>query len=299
MPFINTVRGTIGIQSIGMSTGKKGLSSASPALTATEIYNSGTTTNGVYWLKPTGAPSAFQAYIDFTTANGPWVNVGTAAGGTMSLWAYTTTWKERTTDSGTFTDPTNATTSSFNAGAFIYCKGNQIMLKEGGGNGGAGGSVGYVQCTGFTNESWRDVYNAAITSMTSWPAQPSVYRMLPISVRSPGLSTSNLIYGTTYNAVGTYDGYGVWGFDTGGDTFGHLVTNKGSVNDAGVFNESDIGIGANEYGPGTDQQSVGGTPANPKVDNAANTFDAGANGSAAGLGPGAYLNIPYSMWIKN
>jgi len=298
MPFINSVRGTIGIQSIGSPVGKKGFTSSTPALTATEIYNAGTSINGVYWLRPTGAPSAFQAYIDFSTVNGPWVNVGTAAGGTTSLWVFTTTWKERTADSGTFTDPTNATVSSFNAGAFIYCKGNQIMLKEGGGNSGAGGSIGYVQCTGFTNESWRDVYNAAITSMATWPAQPSVYRMLPISLRSAGLSTSNLIYGTTYNAVGTYDVYGVWGFATGGDTFGHLVTNKGSTADAGIFNESDIGIGANEYGPGPDQTSVGGTPANPRYDNT-NSFDAGANGSAAGVGPASYLNIPYSMWIKN
>jgi hypothetical protein len=44
-------------------------------------------TNGVYWLKPPGASSAFQAYIDFTTDNGPWVHVGSALGNTRGLWS--------------------------------------------------------------------------------------------------------------------------------------------------------------------------------------------------------------------
>jgi len=261
-------------------------SELNPALTATAIYNSGQTTNGVYYLKPTGAATAFQAYCDFSTPNGPWVHVGTAVGNTLGLWSVLSTWYSRTTNSGNYTDPTDASASSFNAGAFIYCKGNNIMLKEGGGNSGSGGSVGYTQCSGFTNESWRDVYNF-IGSAGGWPSQPSINRTLTITTKTVG--SSSLIYGGSYSSTNTYDSFGVYVFDSGGDTMCMLSTGAYDSSTNTWSSEADIGIGANEDGP-----SVSSFPNSNQTSGQA--YDAGGNGLTIQTG---WSGVPFSMWIKN
>ena len=239
-------------------------------------------TNGVYWLKPPGASSAFQAYIDFTTDNGPWVHVGSALGNTRGLWSSMATWRSRTTDSGTSTSPYDTSASSFNAGAFIYCKGNDIMIKE--------DQVGYVICNNaFFNESWRDVYNF-LNNTTDWPTNniANYTRQIAITTRSGTCSSSvnNLLYGCNFTTYGRENWY-VYCFDSGGDTRAFLTTTIYTDNNP-ANGEADQGIGATEDGtafafPGTASDSSG------------NSFDAGTNGTY----PTNWAGKSYSIWIRN
>lgn len=258
--------------------------SSNPASSASDIK---TGKDGIYWFKPSGASTAYQAYVDYNTPNGPWVHVGTAVGNTRGLYTYRATWASRTTDSGTPLSPYNSTTSSFNAGSFIYNKGSQIMIKY--------SNLGYVQASGFNNESWRDVYNF-LNGLSAWPTQPSYNRELTITSRSGIVSGSTvtgagLLYGTN-TANGVYTNYYVYAFDSGGDTYAYLST--GTYNTTGIYNEADHGIGANEQGP-----SVSTFPGDDYALNSNYAFDAGTN-DVADSGAGAtYNNIPFSLWIKN
>ena len=239
-------------------------------------------TNGVYWLKPPGTSSAFQAYIDFTTDNGPWVHVGSALGNTRGLWSSMATWRSRTTDSGTSTSPYDTSASSFNAGAFIYCKGKDIMIKE--------DQVGYVVCNNaFFNESWRDVYNF-LNNTTDWPTNniANYTRQIAITTRSGTCSSSvnNLLYGCNFTTFGRENWY-VYSFDASGDTRAFLTTTIYTDNYP-VNAEADQGIGATEDGttfafPGTASDSSG------------NSFDAGTNGTY----PTNWAGKSYSIWIRN
>jgi hypothetical protein len=272
---------------IGLQDGSTSVNAApsATALQTTLLAFAGVSTSGVYWLKPSGAGSPFQAYVDFDTPNGPWVSVGTAYGGSIAVWAYPLTWINRTTDYGSsITDPTLAS-SSFNSGAFIYCKGSRIMIKEGGGNSGRGGSVGYTQCTGLTNESWRDMYSGIATG--SWASQPSYLRLLTIDTTYRTVPSTSLIYGTDYSDINGYGYFIVYCFDGGGDTSAMLSTQHYTGNAAS--GEADIGFGANEQGP-----SEGGSPASPNV-NSGTAYDAGSNGTIAT----GWSGVTFSLWIKN
>ena len=263
--------------------GKDGSSAESAALSASALLSGGISTNGVYWLQPAGAPAAFEAYIDFTTPNGPWVHVGTAVGDTRGLWSVQQTWYSRTVNYGAHTDPT-AGSSSFNAGAFIHVKGDEIMLKEGGGNSGAGGSVGYTQCAGLSNESWRDVY-AFIGSLSGWPSTPSVHRTLPITARTVG--SSSLIYGGNPTQTEVHDSCGVYVFDEGGDTMAMFATAAYQPTHAWT-GEADMGIGACEDGPNASTW--------PNLNQTSGiAYDAGTNNSQATN----WANVPFSLWIRD
>jgi hypothetical protein len=211
--------------------------------------------------------------------------VATAIGGGPSgCLSQPLTWLSRTTDFGTCTDPTT-TNNTFNAGAFIYCKGSRIMAKEGGGNSGRGGSVGYTQCTGLTNESWRDMYSGF--SLSAWPSQPSYGRLLPIDTGYRTVSSSSIIYGTDYNTFGSNGYFIVYCFDSGGDTNAMLSTQQYTGNSAS--GECDIGFGANEQGPSESP--------NPSADlqNSGNAYDVGSNGTVAT----GWSGVTFSLWIKN
>lgn len=281
-------------QGVGVLDGSSSVNAAPGAasLQATLISFTGTASSGVYWLKPSGAPNAFQAYVDFDTPNGPWVHVGTAAGNTRGLWTLSTTWYSRTTDSGAATNPYAYTTSNFNAGAFIYVKGSLIMIKYAP----SGTTTGYVQASGFNNESWRDVYSF-LSSRSAWPAYTSYQRELTITLRNGAVSAYNatgagLLYGTqAVTGTPNYAYWYVYGFDAGGDTFGYLCT--GTYNNTGLYTEADHGIGANEIGPA--EQAF---PGDAQAGNAA-AFDAGTNDVADSGNNGTYDNISFSMWIKN
>jgi hypothetical protein len=239
-------------------------------------------TNGVYWLQPPGATSPFQAYVDFTTDNGPWVHVGSALGNTRGLWSSMATWRSRTTDSGTSTSPYDTSASSFNAGAFIYCKGNDIMIKE--------NQDGYVICNNaFSNESWRDVYNF-LNKTTDWPTNNSASyaRQITITTRS-GTCTSltNLLYGSNFTTYGREYWY-VYAFDGGGDTRAFLTTTV-YTDVYAVNGEADQGIGACEDGAGA--YPFPGTAA----DSSSSSFDAGTNATY----PTNWAGKAYSIWIRN
>jgi hypothetical protein len=302
VPVFNSVRGTLGPQSLAAARFIKGTVS-NPGLSATDIYSSGITTNGVYYLKPTGAPAAFQAYVDFTTPNGPWVNVLTAFTNNSAgqLLAYPSTWYSKTDNAGDYTNP-NATTTSFNAGAFIYCKGNSIMAKDG-----INGASGYTQCSGFSNESFRDVYSAAMTArggtLTAWPPQPGYARIL--SITSKTVSNTSLLYGGNYTTAGVWDSFMVYGFDGGGDNYCMLATasyGSGTGAPLGSNNwqaECDWGFGANELGP-ADQSGVSGLPNGTNLRVEANqSWDFGTNDQGAYAPTHTWYNKPFSLWIKN
>lgn len=302
MPIFNSVRGTLGPQSLAASRFTKG-TIGNPGLSATDVYNSGVVTNGVYYLKPTGAPTAFQAYLDFTTPNGPWTHVLTAFTNASAgqLLAYPSTWYSKTDNTGDYTNP-NATSTSFNAGAFIYCKGNNIMAKDG-----IDAASGYTQCSGFSNESFRDVYSAAMTARggttTSWPPQPGYARILTITSRT--VSNTSLLYGGNYANAGVWDSFMVYGFDGGGDNYCMLATcSYGGASGAPAASnnwqtECDWGFGSNELGP-TDQSGVGGLPSgtNLRVE-AGQSWDFGTNDQGPYAPTHTWYNKPFSLWIKN
>lgn len=239
-------------------------------------------TNGVYWLQPPGSSSAFQAYVDFTTDGGPWVHVGSALGNTRGLWSSMATWRSRTTNSGTATSPYDTSASSFNAGAFIYCKGNDIMIKE--------DQAGYVICNNaFFNESWRDVYNF-LNNTTDWPTNnyASYARQIAISTRSGNCTTAtNLLYGSNFTTYGREYWY-LYSFDGAGDTRAFITTTI-YTDPYSVNGEADQGIGACEDGAGT--VSFPGTAA----DSSASSFDAGTNATY----PTNWAGKAYSIWIRN
>lgn len=274
---------------LGLKTGGTAANAASTAsiLYSNLLATNGSVTDGVYWLNPPNAPQPFLAYVDFSTPNGPWVHVGTALGNTRGLWTVSTTWYSRTTDYGSQTDPYNTSSSNFNAGSFIYCKGNDIMIKY--------STTGYVQASGFNQESWRDVYSF-LSTRTAYPSQPSYQRELTITSRggvvtSSAVQGAGLLYGTDYTSSGVYTHWYVYGFDAAGDTFAYLST--GTYNSSTSFQgEADIGIGANERGP-----NENAFPGDAYSSDAA-AFDAGSNSSQAGAGE-IFNAIPFSLWIKN
>jgi hypothetical protein len=268
-----------------------GTINTNPAPTASAILSANpSASNGVYWLQPDGQSTPFQAYCDFTTANGPWVHVGTAVGNTFGLYTYKNTWANRTTNSGDITTPFGTVTSSFNAGSFMYCKGSNIMIQY--------STTGYVQASGFSSESWRDVYSF-LNFRTAWPAYNTYQRELTITVRSGVVSNYNvtgagLLYGTeaTGAALTTYAHWYVYAFDAGGDTYAYLTT--GTYGNTGFYNEADHGIGANENGPAA---SV--FPGDDYALSAGLAFDAGTNDAIDSGGAATYNGIPFSLWIKN
>lgn len=81
MPIVSSVRGSYGAQGRFGKVILNGSSSALAAPNATYLIDNGITTNGTYWIKPTGyGGSAFQIYCDLTgTASG----IGT--GGWMKI----------------------------------------------------------------------------------------------------------------------------------------------------------------------------------------------------------------------
>jgi hypothetical protein len=259
---------------------------------ATELAAAGVTEDGVYWLHPDGAPAPFRVYIDFNTPNGPWVHVGTACGNTRGLWTYADTWRSRGQDSGNITLPYGTGTSSFNAGSFIYSKGTHVMIKH--------NQDGYVQASGFYNESWRDVYYF-LNNKTAWPNYNSYERELTITTRGGVMATASnttlglgLIYGTEASAttITTYTHWYVWGFDAGGDTYAYLTT--GTYGGNGLFSEADHGIGASENGP-----SEQAFPGDANATNAATNFDAGTNDVADSGATTTYDGRAFSLWIRN
>jgi len=265
-----------------------------PAASASELLASGVSENGVYWLQPEGAPAAFRAYIDFKTVNGPWVHVGTAAGNKRELYTYRFTWCRRTENFGEITTPYNSNASSFNAGAFIYCRGNNIMIQH---NSEGYFSDGWTQCSGLQHESWRDVY-WFLNSRTGWPAQPSVQRNLTVtqrwgSVYGYNVSVTGLIYGTQ-DTAGTpnYGSFCVYVFDVSGDTFGYLVT--GTYGNTGTQNEADHGIGVNENGPSANTFGTDGSATTADI-----AFDAGTNDATDSGNNATYNGHAFSLWIKN
>lgn len=275
-PFGNQASNTLGTKS-------------NPAKTASQLVSAGYTVDGVYFLSPEGSKTPFQAYVDFTTLNGPWVHVGTAVGNTRGLYTYRETWASREVDSGNPIDPYHYTTSNFNAGSFMYSRGNNIMIKY--------SQSGYVQASGFSNESWRDVYSF-LRTRTSWPSQPSYARELTITQRG-GVVTSNtvsgagLLYGINWSSNGVYTNWYVYCFDSGGDTMAYLTT--GTYNSgANAQTEADHGIGANEAGP--NQSSF---PGNDYATDGSVAFDAGTNDATDSGSYTTYNNIPFSLWIKN
>jgi hypothetical protein len=160
-----------------------------------------------------------------------------------------------------------------------------------------GTTTGYVQASGFTNESWRDVYTF-LNGYSAWPAQPGHNRELTITVRNGVVTGSTvtgagLLYGTeaTAAALTTYAHWYVYAFDTGGDTYAYLTT--GTYNNTGYQSEADHGIGANERGP-----SESTFPGNDFASDAA-AFDAGTNDVADSGNNATYSNIAFSLWIKN
>lgn len=291
MPFINSVRNTFSPIGKPLFTKDVGLSSLEPAISATEILTTNTTvSNGLYWYKPTGATTPYQAYTDFTTINGPWVHVGTAVGNTRGLWTYMSTWRSRTIDSGPVTTPYNTSTSSFNAGSFIYNKGNLIMIKH--------NQDGYVQASGFSNESWRDVYNF-LNSASNWPSQPSYNRQLTVTLRggvvtSATVTGAGLIYGTNFTVANSYGYWYVYAFDSGGDNRCFLAT-QSYTDGRALSDESDQGIGAVESGPA---DANGGFPGDGVALLVGNAFDAGTGAGLAG-GNADYDGRAFSLWIKN
>lgn len=291
MPFLNSIRATFGPQSISRGGRSPGTLSTDPAISASEIYSyTPSSSNGMYWYKPSGASTAYQAYTDFTTANGPWVHVGTAVGNTRGLWTYMDTWRSRTIDSGDITNPYNTSTSSFNAGSFIYNKGSLIMIKH--------NQDGFVQASGFNNESWRDVYNF-LNAATNWPTQPSYNRQLPITLRSGvitsgSVSGAGLIYGADFTTAGGTGYWYVYSFDSGGDNRCFLAT-QAYLADQFLQNETDQGIGANELGP-SDANSA--FPGNGQALDTNNAFDAGSGSTQAG-NAAAFNGRAFSLWIKN
>lgn len=70
---LRDVKSLTSINSLGAAS-----ESASPS--ARLLKEVGITTNGNYWLKPTGVSTPFLAYVDFSSEDGdPWVHVGTIA----------------------------------------------------------------------------------------------------------------------------------------------------------------------------------------------------------------------------
>jgi hypothetical protein len=270
--------------------GPFGLSSINPAESATALQsNNPSIANGMYWLRPAGTATPFRAYCDFTSTNGPWVHVGTAVGNTRGLYTYRATWASKITDSGDITNPYDTTTSNFNAASFINCKGSKIMIKY--------STTGYVQASGFNNESWRDVYTF-LNSLSAWPAYNTYQRELTITERGgvvtgPTVSGAGILYGTeaTGSALTTYAHWYVYAFDSGGDTYGYLAT--GTYGNTGIYSEADHGIGTLENGP-----SVSTFPGDDQA-LATNSFDAGTNDVTDSGADGTYNNIPFSLWIKN
>jgi hypothetical protein len=160
----------------------------------------------------------------------------------------------------------------------------------------SGSVTGYVQASGFSNESWRDVYSF-LSSRSAWPGYTTYQRELTITLRNgavsgPTVSGAGLLYGT--QAVSGTPNYAYWyvyAFDAGGDTFAYLAT--GTYNNTGIYTEADHGIGANEIGPA--EQAF---PGDAQAGNAV-AFDAGTNDVADSGNNGTYDNISFSMWIKN
>lgn len=266
---------------------RSGISEKTVVISASEMKQiNPSVTDGVFWLNPTGT-QAFKAYIDFTTPNGPWVHVGTAVGNTRGLYTKSTTWASDTTVVGDITNPYVTTSSTFNANSFIQCKGNQIMVKY--------STTGYVQASGFNNESWRDVYSFIGTTLTAWPTVPYYNRALTITTRYGSVNAYNtigpgLLYGIG-PTTGNHDYWYVYCIDTNGDTRGYLTTGT-YAGGTWYGSEADHGIGAVEAG-------WSGTFPGDSYANASDSFDAGTNDATDSGSYTVYNNIPFSMWIKN
>ena len=86
-----------------------GLTQDNPAPTATAIQDAGITTNGLYWIQPSGASAAEQVYVDFgggesgITDSGPWVRVRYAQNyySRSSPWSGQSGRTDPTSESGT------------------------------------------------------------------------------------------------------------------------------------------------------------------------------------------------------
>lgn len=261
------------------------------------IAETGAAPDGLYWMFPPEATAPFQAYVDFSTPNGPWVHVGTAVSPTANtcgpnVWVQPTTWTASNTSVGTFSNPYDNTTSTFNADAFRFCRKHDsntsavsIMAKE--------STTGYVQLSGLGIESWRDVYKSANTA--AWPTGPYYLREFLITSRS-NIATNSILYGASATAS-AHDRYFAYAFDSP-DTYAMLNTQSNSENDT-YAGEADQGFGANEYGPNAGDQGAA-LPTAPRIDGGI-TFEIGSNGGTGQPG-GSFQNfkdVAYSLWIKN
>ena len=261
------------------------------------VEETGAAPDGLYWMFPPEASAPFQAYVDFSTPNGPWVHVGTAISPSANscgpnVWSQPTTWTASTTSVGTFSNPYDTATSTFNSEAFRFCRNHSsntsepaIMAKE--------STTGYVQLNGLGIESRRDVYKSANTA--AWPTGPYYLREFIITSRS-NIAVNSILYGGSATAS-AHDRYFAYAFDSP-DTYAMLSTQSNAEADT-YAGEADQGFGANEYGPNAPDQGAA-LPTAPRIDNNI-TFEIGSNGGTGQPG-GNFQNfrdVAYSLWIKN
>ena len=90
----NVSSGTIGLSSFRGKTALNGSTSALAAPSAQYIKNlTGTTTNGLYWIKPGTNPTAFQVYCDMNTDGGGWMLVARSHPSTVNYGSTNWGWK--------------------------------------------------------------------------------------------------------------------------------------------------------------------------------------------------------------
>lgn len=191
---LRDVKSLTSINSLGAAS-----ESASPS--ARLLKEVGITTNGNYWLKPTGVSTPFLAYVDFSSEDGdPWVHVGTIAdedepsnNSSYHVWSNNMNAAQSCPpwdDESTFGGSTPTFTSDYKNAGWSIIPFKQILIKD------AGNSQrkilhtneGEIKSSNSSLRTWFESLKWGAVGSDSSSAAYSANRVKSVAITNYGIS---------------------------------------------------------------------------------------------------------------